>query len=122
MEIERERATAHIRCAAWWLLVWLLAWAAPSWTQGYGARLGNVQRGGNVSWEPRGPGVLFDALDPSVRATHCLEAEGIKTLSELVERTEADMLKIRNFGKTSLRELKKKLEEMGLSFGMQVPA
>jgi len=62
------------------------------------------------------------ALDPSVRATHCLEAEGIKTLGELCERTEADMLKIRNFGKTSLRELKKKLEEMGLSFGMQVPA
>ena len=64
----------------------------------------------------------ISALDPSVRATHCLEAEGIKMLSELVERTEADMLKIRNFGKTSLRELKKKLEEMGLSFGMQVPA
>jgi DNA-directed RNA polymerase subunit alpha len=64
----------------------------------------------------------ISALDPSVRATHCLEAEGIKSLAELVEHTEADMLKITNFGKTSLRELKKKLEEMGLHFGMQIPA
>jgi DNA-directed RNA polymerase subunit alpha len=60
-------------------------------------------------------------LDPSVRAGNCLEAEGIRTLGELVKRAEADMLKVRNFGKTSLREIKKKLEEMGLSFGMNVP-
>ena len=35
--------------------------------QDYGARLGTVKRGGKVSFEPRGPGVLFDALDPAVR-------------------------------------------------------
>lgn len=60
-------------------------------------------------------------LDPSVRAGNCLEAEGIKTLGDLVGRTEADMLKVRSFGKTSLREIKKKLGEMGLNFGMVVP-
>ena len=41
--------------------------AAPGATQDYGARLGTVQRGGKVTFEPRGPGVLFDALDPVVR-------------------------------------------------------
>ena len=45
----------------------LLVVGAPLWAQDYGARLGNVKRGGKVSWEPTGPGVLFDALDPSVR-------------------------------------------------------
>ncbi|MHC5053362.1 MAG: DNA-directed RNA polymerase subunit alpha [Planctomycetota bacterium] len=59
-------------------------------------------------------------LDPSVRAANCLEVEGIKTIGELVSRAEPDMLKIKNFGKTSLRELKKKLADMNLSFGMQV--
>ena len=39
----------------------------PVQAQDYGARLGQVQRGGEVSFEPTGPGVLFDALDPAVR-------------------------------------------------------
>jgi len=60
-------------------------------------------------------------LDPSVRAANCLQAEGIRTVGQLVARTETDMLKVRNFGKTSLREIKKKLGDMGLSFGMAVP-
>lgn len=60
-------------------------------------------------------------LDPSVRAGNCLEAEGIKILGDLVRRGEPEMLKVRNFGKTSLREIKKKLGEIGLSFGMNVP-
>ncbi len=57
-------------------------------------------------------------LDLSVRASNCLQAENIKTVRDLVARTEADMLKIRNFGKTSLKEVKKKLTELGLSLGM----
>ena len=61
-------------------------------------------------------------LDPSVRAANCLEVEGIKTIGELVARAEPDMLKIKNFGKTSLRELKKKLADMNLGFGIQVEA
>ena len=47
------------------LLAALLVNAAQA--QDYGARLGTVQRGGRVSYEPQGPGVLFDALDPSIR-------------------------------------------------------
>ena len=61
-------------------------------------------------------------LDPSVRAANCLEVEGITTIGELVGRSEQDMLKVKNFGKTSLRELKKKLADMSLGFGMQVEA
>ena len=60
-------------------------------------------------------------LDPSVRAANCLEIEGIRTVGDLVRRPEAEMLKVKNFGKTSLRELKKKLAEMGLSFGIEAP-
>lgn len=59
-------------------------------------------------------------LEPSVRAYNCLKAEGIKTIGDLVARNESDMLKIRNFGKTSMKELKKKLEQFGLSFGMKI--
>ncbi len=57
-------------------------------------------------------------LEPSVRAANCLAAEGIKTIRDLVMRQEADMLQVRNFGKTSLKEIKQKLMEQGLSFGM----
>jgi DNA-directed RNA polymerase subunit alpha len=67
-------------------------------------------------------GQSVSVLDPSVRAANCLEVEGINTVGELVGRTEADMLKVKNFGKTSLRELKKKLADMNLSFGIQVEA
>jgi DNA-directed RNA polymerase subunit alpha len=57
-------------------------------------------------------------LDLSVRASNCLQSENIKTVRDLAARTEQDMLKIRNFGKTSLKEVKKKLSDMGLSLGM----
>lgn len=57
-------------------------------------------------------------LEPSVRAANCLAAEGIKTIYDLVSRSEQDMLQVRNFGKTSLKEIKQKLVEQGLSFGM----
>ncbi len=59
-------------------------------------------------------------LDPSVRAANCLAAEGIKTIGDLVGRQEQEMLQVRNFGKTSLKEIKLKLSEMGLSFGMNI--
>ncbi len=57
-------------------------------------------------------------LDLSVRASNCLAAENIFTIGELVRLTEAEMLEIRNFGKTSLKEVHKKLSELGLSLGM----
>jgi DNA-directed RNA polymerase subunit alpha len=60
-------------------------------------------------------------LEPSVRAENCLAAANIQTLGDLVKMTEGDVLKIKNFGKTSLKEIKKKLADMGLSFGMEIP-
>ena len=61
-------------------------------------------------------------LDLSVRASNCLLTENIRTIGELVTRTEADLLKVKNFGKTSFKEVKKKLIDMGLSFGMDLNA
>ncbi len=57
-------------------------------------------------------------LELSVRAGNCLESIKIETIGQLVEMTEADLLKVRSFGKTSLREIKRKLADMGLSLGM----
>jgi len=60
-------------------------------------------------------------LELSVRANNCLEAAEIELVGQLVSMSEADLLKIRSFGKTSLREVKRKLEDHGLSLGMNVP-
>ena len=57
-------------------------------------------------------------LDLSVRASNCLEASHIDTVKQLVKMTEADLLKLRSFGKTSLREIVRKLTDIGLSLGM----
>ena len=57
-------------------------------------------------------------LELSVRATNCLESVKMETVGQLAEMTESDLLKIRSFGKTSLREIKRKLADMGLSLGM----
>lgn len=61
-------------------------------------------------------------LELSVRATNCLETEGITTVRELVSRAEDELLEVRNFGETTLREVKAKLQERGLSLGMRLPA
>jgi len=57
-------------------------------------------------------------LELSVRAGNCLESAKTETVGELVKMTEADLLKIRSFGKTSLREIRRKLADIGLSLGM----
>ncbi len=59
-------------------------------------------------------------LELSVRASNCLDSAKVRTVAELVTRSEADLLKIRSFGKTSLREVKRKLADLGLSLGMAV--
>lgn len=59
-------------------------------------------------------------MDLSVRANNCLESAKIQTVRELVKKTEADLLKVRSFGKTSLREVKRKLADMGLSLGLDL--
>lgn len=63
----------------------------------------------------------INALELSVRASNCLESARINTVAELVNRTESDLLKVRSFGKTSLREVKRKLDDMGLTLGMPLP-
>ncbi len=57
-------------------------------------------------------------LDLSVRASNCLEMANLKTIKDLTMLNEEDALGIRNFGKTTLIEIKKKLSQLGLSFGM----
>ena len=59
-------------------------------------------------------------LDLSVRANNCLESAKIATVRELVKKTDSDLLKVRSFGKTSLREVKRKLADLGLSLGMDL--
>lgn len=53
-------------------------------------------------------------LELSVRASNCLDSAGIRTVGELISMSEEDLLKIRSFGKTSLREIRRKLEDLGL--------
>jgi len=60
-------------------------------------------------------------LELSVRATNCLESEGITTVRDLVIRTDDELLEVRNFGETTLREVKAKLQERGLHLGMKLP-
>jgi DNA-directed RNA polymerase subunit alpha len=61
-------------------------------------------------------------LELSVRATNCLESEGITTVRDLVIRTDDELLEVRNFGETTLKEVKNKLAERGLHLGMKLPS
>jgi len=59
-------------------------------------------------------------IELSVRAANCLNNANITTVGQLAMKSEAEMLKYRNFGKKSLNEIKEKLSELGLSLGMQI--
>jgi len=63
-----------------------------------------------------------DELELSVRSYNCLKNANIKTLGDLVTKTESEMLKTKNFGRKSLNEIKDILAEMGLSLGMELEA
>jgi hypothetical protein len=63
-----------------------------------------------------------EELELSVRSSNCLRDAGIRTLGDLVRKSEAEMLKYRNFGRKSLQELVDILTDMGLHFGMDVDA
>ncbi|MDR1432917.1 MAG: DNA-directed RNA polymerase subunit alpha [Puniceicoccales bacterium] len=65
-------------------------------------------------------GMSVNEIELSVRAANCLNNANIMTVGELVMKTEAEMLKYRNFGKKSLNEIKERMEEIGLSLGMKV--
>jgi DNA-directed RNA polymerase subunit alpha len=60
-------------------------------------------------------------LELSVRASNCLESARIETVAHLVSQTDAGLLKLRSFGRTSLREVKRKLQDLGLDLGMTLP-
>jgi len=64
--------------------------------------------------------VPISELELSVRSSNCLKEARIKTIGDLVRRSELDMLQYRNFGKKSLAEIKKVIVDMGLSLGMKV--
>ena len=66
-------------------------------------------------------GMPIAELDLSVRAGNCLESAEIRTVGELVQKDEGELLTVRSFGKTSLREVKRKLDELGLSLGITLP-
>ncbi|MBI5694894.1 MAG: DNA-directed RNA polymerase subunit alpha [Nitrospirae bacterium] len=59
-------------------------------------------------------------LELSVRSANCLKNANIKTIADLVQRSEGEMLKTKNFGRKSLNEIKELLVEMGLGFGLKV--
>jgi DNA-directed RNA polymerase subunit alpha len=61
-------------------------------------------------------------LELSVRATNCLESEGITTVRDLVSKSEEQLLTVRNFGETTLKEVKQKLNEINLDLGINVAA
>jgi len=61
-----------------------------------------------------------EELELSVRSSNCLRAAEIKTIGDLVQKSEPEMLKYRNFGRKSLKEIQDILSEMGLHFGMDI--
>ena len=61
-----------------------------------------------------------EELELSVRSYNCLKNANIQTIGELVQKTEAEMLKTKNFGRKSLNEIKEILASMGLSLGMKI--
>jgi DNA-directed RNA polymerase subunit alpha len=90
--------------------------------------IGNEVVPADISKEEDKDLVLFEKLatplsdlELSVRASNCLEGGKIRFVCDLVTKTENDLLELRAFGRTSLREVKKKLEDMGLDLGMPLP-
>jgi DNA-directed RNA polymerase subunit alpha len=65
-------------------------------------------------------GRSVDELELSVRSSNCLKNANIKSIGDLVQKSESEMLKYRNFGRKSLNEIKEILTEMGLSLGMKI--
>jgi DNA-directed RNA polymerase subunit alpha len=63
-----------------------------------------------------------EELELSVRSYNCLKNANIQTIGELVQKTEAEMLRTKNFGRKSLNEIKEILANMGLSLGMRIDA
>ena len=64
----------------------------------------------------KGQQMMIEDLDLSVRSYNCLKRAGIQTVEELTQKTEDEMMRVRNLGKKSLKEVKDKLIELGMGF------
>ena len=77
---------------------------------------GSTTAGGGTEGTTSGPSTMsIDDLDLSVRSNNCLRRAGINTVEVLTKKSEEDMMKVRNLGRKSLDEVKKKLQDLGLS-------
>ena len=76
----------------------------------------NVMKQGNTESTNKGTQMLIEDLDLSVRSYNCLKRAGIATVEELTQKTEEEMMRVRNLGKKSLKEVKDKLIDLGLGF------
>jgi DNA-directed RNA polymerase subunit alpha len=88
-----------------------------------GPRVTSASRGGLASLDASVESKLsmtLAELKLSVRAMNCLESENINSVRDLVSRNEDQLLEVRNFGETTLKEVKEKLSELGLRLGMRV--
>ena len=76
----------------------------------------NVMKQGNTESTNKGSQMMIEDLDLSVRSYNCLKRAGIATVEELTQKTEEEMMRVRNLGKKSLKEVKDKLIDLGLGF------
>ncbi len=76
----------------------------------------NIEKDDESEEENKFENIQIEELDLSVRSYNCLKRASINTVMELTEKTEEDMMKYKNLGKKSLKEIKEKLAEIGLSF------
>ncbi len=118
------------------LEVWTDGTVAPADAVAYGAKILKDQLSIFINFEepaesaapsveepePLNPNLFrsVDELELSVRSANCLQNANIKYIGELVQKTEAEMLKTKNFGRKSLNEIKEVLASMGLSLGMKL--
>ena len=76
----------------------------------------NIEKDIIIQEENKYENITIEELDLSVRSYNCLKRAQITTVLELTEKSEEDMMKVKNLGKKSLKEIKEKLAEQGLSF------
>ncbi len=80
------------------------------------AEMGNAMKEDSGETSNKGAAMIIEDLDLSVRSYNCLKRAGIQTVEELTQKTEDEMMRVRNLGKKSLKEVKDKLIDLGLSF------
>ena len=81
-----------------------------------GSEMDSVMKEAQGEVQNKGLVMMIEDLDLSVRSYNCLKRAGIQTVEELTQKTEDEMMRVRNLGKKSLKEVKDKIYELGLSF------